>query len=284
MTETNANAIYKVGDKVRILRNIDEHKLGEERIINRYDPRDKTYEYGFEGGGWVSAGNIEKVADKPTKNQRISALEAQVSELLAKVEALEALPKPTEVAEMFAKAQIDAQVKAETTRKKVSLTPNELRKAIIAEARSFVEKYSGTIRFGTTPLASVVGDITVKLFVNDKKRTVTAVPYLVHAGCDVNSHRIRIAKCAPGDVFNADIGKAIALGRALGLDVSKFEQAVQPTEVVAGMVAKCLDNTDGEYIETVVGGRSFYIHSEDCLRRRPEKLVAILADTEAQYE
>src|SRR5690606_1905193 len=106
---------FKVGDKVRILRNVDEHKTGTIRTINRHDPEDKHYEYGFEGGGWVAEKDIELVSDKPTKNQRITtleqnvvSLESEVAELKAKVEALEALPKPTEVAEMFALAQLEA--------------------------------------------------------------------------------------------------------------------------------------------------------------------------------
>ncbi|HCG4535534.1 TPA: hypothetical protein NJY08_004378 [Salmonella enterica subsp. enterica serovar Typhi str. AG3] len=46
-----------------------------------------------------------------------------------------------------------------------------------------------------------------------------------------------IAKCNLSDVFNEHIGKAIALGRALGLDVSEFEQAVQPTHYAVGQIA-----------------------------------------------
>src|SRR5690606_23225219 len=87
----------------------------------------------------------------------------------------------------------------------------------------------------------------VKLFVNKDKRIVTAIPRLVHARFDAHSDK-KFAKCAPDDVFNADIGKAIALGRALGLDVSRFEQAVKPTEVVVGMkVTACFDGKTEEY-------------------------------------
>src|SRR5690606_26750082 len=117
----------------------------------------------------------------------------------------------------------------------VKLSPNEQRKAIIAEAKAFVEKYSGIVRAGTTPYTTESGGTIVKLFVNEKKRTVTAIPHLVHVNFDDVDYK-KFAKCAPDDVFNADIGKAIALGRALGLDVSRFEQAVKPTEVVVGQV------------------------------------------------
>ena len=42
-------------------------------------------------------------------------------------------------------------------------------------------------------------------------------------------------QCHPDDVFNTHIGKAILLGRLFNFDVSKFEDAPQPTEVVEGM-------------------------------------------------
>ena len=65
----------------------------------------------------------------------------------------------------------------------------------------------------------------VRFIVNDKKGAVVAL--IVHEHFGTVQYR-GIAKCMPTDVFNADIGKAIALGRALGLDVSEFENVVQP--------------------------------------------------------
>ncbi|MCA0117385.1 hypothetical protein LCD32_00040, partial [Bacillus sp. RSS_NA_20] len=46
-----------------------------------------------------------------------------------------------------------------------------------------------------------------------------------------------ISKCAPNDCFNAHIGKAIALRRALGLEVpSEYLNVPQPTDVRVGDV------------------------------------------------
>lgn len=53
--------------------------------------------------------------------------------------------------------------------------------------------------------------------VNANKRTVTAVIRHISGGHKVLSKGR--AKCAPGDVFNEHIGKAVALRRALGLEV-----------------------------------------------------------------
>ncbi|MEK4789447.1 hypothetical protein [Bacillus sp. FSL K6-2971] len=58
-----------------------------------------------------------------------------------------------------------------------------------------------------------------------------------------------IAKCAPVDCFNAHIGKAIALRRALGLEVpAEFLNVPQPTEVRVGDVI----NYHNAYILKVV--------------------------------
>lgn len=68
--------------------------------------------------------------------------------------------------------------------------------------------------------------------VNPEKRTVVALRKEFETGRVVKRS---IAKCHPEDVFNSDIGKLIAFGRAVNKDVSEFEQAVQPDEVVVGM-------------------------------------------------
>jgi len=74
----------------------------------------------------------------------------------------------------------------------------------------------------------------VKFEVNRDKRTVVALILYNH----VNKVRTRgIAKAAPGDVFNASIGRAIALRRALGLPVpTEYTNAPQPTEPRVGDV------------------------------------------------
>ena len=68
--------------------------------------------------------------------------------------------------------------------------------------------------------------------VNRNKRTVVALSY--YKG---RVHGRGIAKCAPDDVFNVHIGKAIALRRALGLEVpEEYVKAPQPTEPRVGDV------------------------------------------------
>ena len=130
------------------------------------------------------------------------------------------------------------------------LTPNQQRAAIIEKAKTFVKENVANGR--TSGRYKDKGNSTyrnnfydVDFFV--KERKVTAVVYWL----EFNEKRVSEpsnvgrAKCNPNDVFNEHIGKAIALGRALGLDVSEFEQAVQPIEIVKGMEIM-LFNSDGK--------------------------------------
>ncbi|MMZ45496.1 hypothetical protein D1872_70940 [compost metagenome] len=74
--------------------------------------------------------------------------------------------------------------------------------------------------------------------VNHKKRTVVALIRELETG-KKNVILRGIAKCAPGDVFNAHVGRAISLRRALGLDVpAEYLNVPQPTEVRVGDVVK----------------------------------------------
>lgn len=98
-------------------------------------------------------------------------------------------------------------------------TANEQRAELIQKAKEFVENESEFY--------------FVDFVVNEEKRTVVAL-------IRFSSGRVYtkgIAKCMPDEVFNAGIGKAIALARALEIDVpEEFLNAVQPTEKVLGMV------------------------------------------------
>lgn len=73
---------------------------------------------------------------------------------------------------------------------------------------------------------------TVEYVINREKGTVVA---LILRLTDRDVFARGIAKCAPDDVFNVHIGKAIAIRRALGLEVpEEYIKAPQPTEVRVG--------------------------------------------------
>jgi hypothetical protein len=86
-----------------------------------------------------------------------------------------------------------------------------------------------------------VGDIVrcrcvVNFVINRDKRTVVALLKWRYNG---KVEARGIAKCHPDDCFNAHIGRAIALRRALGLEVpDEYLNAPQPTEVRVGDVVE----------------------------------------------
>src|SRR5690625_7897972 len=77
---------------------------------------------------------------------------------------------------------------------------------------------------------------TAEYIVNKDKRTVVAIL----RGFRTGKVRARgIAKCAPNDCFNVHIGKAIALRRALGLEVpDEYLNAPHPTRVRKGDIVE----------------------------------------------
>jgi hypothetical protein len=112
-------------------------------------------------------------------------------------------------------------------------SPQDIRDEIIEKAKRDVaeieREYPG----------NKISDI--KLIVSKEKRTTVAL--WKRMGVVV---RRGIAKCDPSDCFNVHIGKAIALRRALGLEMpSEYLNAPQPTEVRVGDVVETYNCTGG---------------------------------------
>ncbi len=181
-------------------------------------------------------------------------------------------------------------------------TANQLRAEIIEKAKGFIEesKVELTLNRGRGYVIHPgwICDLTFE--VNEKKRTVVAILSWKPDHYKKSDVKARgIAKCDPSDVFNEHIGKAIALGRALGLDVSEFEQAVQPTLAVGQIVyftnshgsnihyqidsKEIIDDEPNltivkDYGRTTNGTRSFATFGGN-----PDVKVVIINDTNAQY-
>lgn len=85
--------------------------------------------------------------------------------------------------------------------------------------------------------------------VNNEKRTVVSLIKGATGNGRVFGVRHRgIAKCAPDDCFNVHIGKAIALRRALGLDVpAEYLSAPQPEEVRDGDIIRASHRNNGSF-------------------------------------
>ena len=183
---------------------------------------------GAEGLEIKEAGVMEKAAPNV-----IEKMQAEIDVLKAKVAALEeAKVTPNHV---YCRHTI--------TPKK---SPQQIRDEIIAKAKADIEDVKEYWEAGEE-MRYVKGNYVVNasFSVNKEKRTVVAILRHIHEGVVARG----IAKADPSDCFNVHIGKAIALRRALGLEVpAEYYNAPAPTEVRVGDVVKIYD-ISGKAIE-----------------------------------
>ncbi|WP_149093395.1 hypothetical protein [Paenibacillus terrae] len=228
---------------------------------------------------------------------RLGALTERIDTLEAKVDAVYTTQPTTAVGP---EAVLKAVRKfSEGLKRSVSdalKTPQQRRDEIVERAKADVadlRKYKGTPIPNDTvcfrPLTKQTKDYvpmhTVEYVVNRNKRAVVAI---IRCTCDGHITR-GIAKCAPGDVFNAHIGKAIALYRALGLEVpADYLNVPKPTEVRVGDVVEGTSHSGaiGPVLEIGHDGEeNFVIYRNDTDRRYVNKCwsgvtrVIILDDT-----
>lgn len=244
---------FNVGDKVRA---IDNHygnttlDYGFEGVvvstswsgackIKQTKPLDRNA--GFEWAG-LSAEHFELVDGVPKKKQRIKALEIEVEALKSEVAELKKAQKPYVIG-------VD-----------LAITPNQRRKAVIERAKAFVAdvEYLALDSGGNTErwsrkraeLKQFSNCVTKPEYhVNKEKRVVTV---LVKGAITTVLFEKAIAKCAPGDVFNVHIGKAIALAKAYGLEIpQEFTNAPQP-EIAVGQVVYETDTKDTHTVSKVL--------------------------------
>ena len=279
---------FNVGDKVRVIEEFCEHQVGKVSVIDRYDPRCDVFTYGFENdGGWIGADYIELVTD--ATDRRLNETEAKIAALESKVAALETVlaDKSKLTTGERLKAHTDANA-SDYYRRLRFPTPNQRRADVIKRAQAFVADTLAEVgeQHPTKRGANNVYNNWVsrtEFVVNAEKRTVVAIVRIKFGDRILTK---AIAKCAPDDVFNADIGKAIALGRALGVKVPKeFTDAPKPTEVVVGTKIKYYGTRTGEF--------SFDIQTESESEARtnnadlngadPNYFVKIVDDSDAVY-
>jgi hypothetical protein len=182
----------------------------------------------------MSNGIIERM------QAEIDALKSQVAELNAMhgIQTVdsrgditaECQPKITYAVDFTALAEAFEANKPQsfTPTKLTPLTPQDVRDSIVEQAKRDVAELEHEQRANL---------LRMKYVVNAEKRTVVCLAERF----DLGYIRAKgIAKCAPSDCFNAHIGKAISLRRALGLEVpTEYLTAPQPTEVRVGDVVKC---------------------------------------------
>lgn len=173
-------------------------------------------------------------------------------------------------------------------------SPNQQRAELIEKAERFVQVKSRAVR-DSSELAEGYSfkekenpnfhslALKVEFVVNTEKRTIVAL-LKTYSGKSIKSKGI--AKCMSDEVFNEHIGQAISLARALKIDVPvEFLQAVQPSEVVIGMVV------DTYYRGSNEKNESCPTHVTRIYKGMPEfdngthsSCYKITDDTNAQYE
>lgn len=164
------------------------------------------------------------LSDLPAQDQaaaNIAALTLKVTELEKRILALEtdSAPSTVEIAPVSGK------------------TPQQIRDEIVECAKADIEALKVT-HHPTLDRYYRRGwnDMDAEFIVNSAKRSVVC---LLRARYNGAVEYRGFAKCAPGEVFNSHIGRAIALHRALGLTVpAEYLNAPAPTEVRVGDVVK----------------------------------------------
>jgi hypothetical protein len=170
----------------------------------------------------------------------------------------------------------------------VENNPNKGREAAIEAAKQFIEDQKDE---GGHVTVDRTFSCDVQFIVDKVKRTVVAIAR------GYESKRVRgrgIAKTAPTDTFNETIGKAIALGRALNVEIPSIILASpSPVEPKTGdiieysygrtiRVGERVERHDGRY------GKAFQCVSIDTGRRRgwlgTDQMVRIVDDSEHEAE
>ncbi|MGP0579168.1 hypothetical protein ACTP13_19475 [Paenibacillus peoriae] len=177
-------------------------------------------------------------------------------------------------------------------------TPQQRRDEIVERAKADVKRLTqiGDSVSDRLPKSSPLHNdfFRVEFVVNRERRTIVALlrpEYGSHFDIVTGSFSVikGTAKCAPGDVFNAHIGKAISLRRALGLEVpAEYLSVPRPTEVRVGDIVEGTSHSGatGPVLETGHDGEeNFVIYRNDTNLRYVNKCwsgvarVIILDDT-----
>jgi hypothetical protein len=237
------------------------YKTGDAAVVTSidYDGFGTFYKAEKEGGGYVtvyakeyrvlepveSAPVSDPLSAKPALDQAaelIAKLTTRVASLERRVTMLEvanAKPIPRRVTQERPSVTV-AEVTADLAQRAKEARQRK-RDDIVKRAKEDVAKLIADARgdnigaWESIPALVDAGHGTIKFAVDRQKRKVTALAFLRYASNGNIPEFTGRSFCAPGDVFNSHIGRAIALRRALGLEIpEEYVSAPQPTEVRIG--------------------------------------------------
>lgn len=197
----------------------------------------------------VETAATPQLSELPASDQiaeNIAALAARVSGLEAKVaEMMRPVNERVNPAELsMSKSEVEAAIEVFSQPIPPQKTAQQIRDEIVERAKADVKTLLDT----PSPIGHDIEALDgayinyhphnhrVEFVVNRDKRTVVALVW----NRRTDKLRLRgIAKCAPNDVFNTHIGRAIALRRALGLEVpAEYLSVPNPEEVRVGDVVR----------------------------------------------
>lgn len=285
---------YRVGDEVRIIRQVSDDctlgaSIGGSAVITgEFDG--VTYPVLYCDGdvsGYLTRGSIEPTNGR-YHNERLTDAEAKIAALEAKVAALSKARGIT-----FTTGSSASSVKSTNRIVGKALyqnvqTPNQRRADVIQRARMFVvdleRRAESDDRNGDGNWLFNGRTTKLTFHVNAKKGVVTALAH----GRSGNKklYDKAFAKCHPNDVFNADIGKAIAAGKLYGVDIlQEFVDAPNPTEVVVGMRVESATMKGETYLITEIDGDEARTDGTTRYWRKSRINVAyvIIEDSDAVY-
>lgn len=192
-----------------------------------------------------AAANIATLALKVAElEKRLLALETETAPAYVEVArgtVSDALPS---FAKSVAQGVVDAINDPEVTARRLfgeRKSPQQIRDEIVERAKADVNDLLGKRSYPVTTVDGMRRNMNshahyVDYVVNREKHTVVAIVKHKDGG------RVRVvgkSKCAPDDVFNSHIGRAIALHRALGLEVpAEYLSVPGPEEIRAGDIVR----------------------------------------------
>lgn len=169
---------------------------------------------------------------------QVTSLQAQVQSLESRVAALEKASVASGPVDDVPPTFIAPPKTPQQIRDEKGCKPLD-RDTVVERAKADIEGLQETDGLGRTAYRVKHGFVTylcnVEFIVNRGKRTVVALLRWRYDGKTVKARGI--AKAAPNDVFNAAIGRAIALRRALGLEIpAEYLNVPNPEEPRVGDV------------------------------------------------
>lgn len=259
-----------VGERIRVVKagyTMGRYNNGDEFVVNHVDRDDDVY-VSIEGKDRLICLSefvvLEPIASSPLTSDPLYAAFRQF--VADNADELRRLLPEIDPPGISVGGIVGAPVTVADSGAVVARTPKLTRAKVITKATADVAEL---LRIGNTPFTRLPEQgplfsdfFTVRFHVNRTKRTVTTLVYRGLGETRVPDAKFT-AKCSPADVFHAEIGKAIALRKALGLTVpTEYTDAPQPDKPRVG--ARVSDDMGTGVVTEFDGYRGIEVNGGPC--------------------